>query len=60
MSDGDKEKTAATEQVADERTPQESEPRLWPWSQCPCGSGVSFRKCCGAGGAKRCKYRARD
>ena len=30
--------------------------RYWPWSLCPCGSGQRFRHCCGATGAKDCRY----
>jgi len=30
--------------------------RYWPWSLCPCGSGVSFRRCCGWTGTKECRY----
>lgn len=35
-------------------------PRHWPWSKCPAGTGVSFRRCCGRAGDDECHYVPED
>ncbi|MHC4981848.1 MAG: SEC-C metal-binding domain-containing protein [Planctomycetota bacterium] len=46
------ERIASTEAPAVKVRPR----RYWPWSFCPCGSGLKFRRCCGTTGAKDCRY----
>ena len=31
-------------------------PKHWPWSKCPAGTDMAFRRCCGRSGDDACHY----